>query len=210
MTTFLRILIVLTATVFMTAAPLALALSARGFRDAHSGSLTVDIVLFVVFATLSSIAPLLAGTYASYWSWRDADSRRRLRRLLIVLLSIQTVGLVGVGITGAVLGVPVWVLVVYIAVALLLTPALIALGRAALRRERLGTSSDDWVDTTRADLRKGYRNAAVGFAIGLALAVVLVVGLGLLLPGRSSRIDVLAPQLVLLAVGFAFFGGPSA
>lgn len=81
--------------------------------------------------------------------------------------------------------------------------ALIVFSRASRRRDRFHTEGD-WVDATRADIRSGYRNAGIGFALGLAAFAVLfavlfvVIGRG---PVEGHRL-----AGVPIGAGFALLG----
>jgi hypothetical protein len=203
--TLLRVVISLIAILFMTAAPIPIVLTTVAHGDASAGMTAIWIPVFTVGTTLSVIAPLLLGTYASYWSWQSPESRKRWRRMLVVLLALQVVGAILVLVAGVLVRVPAWATIAFVVVSLVLTPAFIRLGRIAQRHDVRPSTNDDWVDTTRADLRKGYRNAGIGFLIGLAAAVVLFVGLGAMLgaSGKESSID---GRLVLDGLAFAFIG----
>jgi hypothetical protein len=57
-------------------------------------------------------------------------------------------------------------------------------------------------DITRTDIRRGYRNAGIGFAIGIALGAALIAGASVVMRGGL----VFAPVAVPFGVAFGLFG----
>lgn len=133
-----------------------------------------------------ALPPMLAGMFASYWSW-DASARRRLTIALVVLLAIQAAGAVGlVALTVARSGLVV-AAVVLIAVAAALDPAAVALGRSARRIElRRHPQPTGDLEEFRARIRLGWRRGAIGAALGLAVGIVASVALLIPLAGHDE------------------------
>lgn len=181
MPTLLRFLIGLIAFVYLQAAIAGSALIVVTTRSGNAWALAGA----GVGTALLGMVPMAAGIMASYTRWSDDVSKRHLRRWLAVGVGLQALGAV-LAILGAVGSAGVLVVGVEILVAVGLDFALVGMGRAARRRDRLPDSGDEWIDTTAADIRKGWRNAAIGFLIGLAVAVVVLV-IGVALSSRSDH-----------------------
>lgn len=132
-----------------------------------------------------ALPPMMAGTFASYWSW-DASARLRLRIIVAVLVVVQLAGAAGlIAITVARSSFTV-ASVVLVVIAVALDPVCIALGRTARRIElRRPTPADDLAGF-RERLRAGWRRGGIGAVIGLALGILIDVALLVPLAGRGD------------------------
>lgn len=198
MPTLLRFLIGLIAIVYLQAAIAATVVVTVASRDEGPWS-------FVAAGTGSALlvlVPMTAGLTVSYIRWSDPDARRRLRRLLWVGVVVQLLG-AALTLLGSTSGAGAIVSIVEIVLAIALDVAFVAIGRAARKRDRLWHTGDEWVDTTAADIRKGWRNAAIGFVIGLAAAALLTTLLLATLNPRHRTIDL---QITIDGLSFAFMG----
>ena len=132
-----------------------------------------------------ALPPMLAGVFASYWSWDDS-ARRRLRISLVVLMLVQIAGAAGlIALTVTRSGLVV-AAVVLVAIAAALDPAVIALGRAARRIELRREAPTDDLDAFRDRIRAGWRRGGIGAVIGLAIGILISVALLLPLAGRGE------------------------
>jgi hypothetical protein len=135
------------------------------------GSTDAGRLLLGTFSVCALVLPLMiAGVFASYWSW-DAAARRRLRVSTVILVAIQVAGAAGLIAGGA----PVLPAVVLVVVTAALDPASVALGRAARRIELRRPAPDGDLAEFRARIRVGWRRGGIGAVIGLAIGVVLTV-----------------------------------
>ena len=149
------------------------------------------------------IIGMTAGLSVSYLRWSDEDGRRRLRRLLVIGAAVQAVAAAAVVVgAGTASGPALAVAVAVVVVGLGLDVAFVALGRAARSRDRLDRSGDAWVDSSTADIRRGWRNGVIGFVSGVVIGAVLVTVALVLRPGRPP----IVLQVGALGVAFAFLG----
>ena len=143
-----------------------------------------------------ALPPMLAGVFASYWSW-DASARRRLRIILTALVVVQLVGAGGlIAITVARSSLVV-ASVVLVLIAAALDPACIAMGRAARRVELQREPPAGDLAEFRDRIRSGWRRGGIGAVIGLATGILIGVALLVPLAGRGDA----AQALLFLPAG---------
>lgn len=188
MPTLLRIIVVLLTTGVLYAG-IALLAFAEVIGTPDGTRLALGSLAVCALAT----PPMLAGVFASYWSW-DASARRRLRVTLGVLLAVQGAGAIGLIVLTLARSGLVVAAVVLVAIAGALDPAAIALGRTARRVELRRGRPEGGLDAFRARVAVGWRRGGIGAAIGLAVGILT--GALLLLPlARSGN----APSAVVFA-----------
>lgn len=147
-----------------------------------------------------ALPPMLAGVFASYWTW-DASARRRLRITLAALVVVQLAGAAGLIALTVARSSFVVASVVLVVIAAALDPACIALGRAARRIELRREAPADDLDGFRERIRAGWRRGGIGAVVGLAVGIVLCVVLLVPLAGRGD-----APRALLFVPAGAGLG----
>lgn len=129
---------------------------------------------------------LLLGSASAYWHTRSADSRKPVRRWIVVVAVMDALGAALV-ITATVLsGGPVWLPVVVILAGLVLVVVAVAVGRFVLKRESAGQPIQPVWD--RAVLIRKIRLVVIVF---LAVLLVGAVVFGALLGGRELLVAAL-------------------
>ncbi len=179
MSTFLRFLIGVFVFVYIQV----LVFSSVLATTAGARTTTASVLGVTLGGVLLACVPLACGITVSYMTWTDADGRRRVRRLFVILLAVDVLG-AALFVFGCIHGgvvVGAWIFDLLVGFALM--PLLIAIGRKARARDaRRGLVRGDvegapvvsaaadsgWVDTTEADVRRGYRNGAIAFVAAVA------------------------------------------